>query len=161
MNSIYSPYPQYNEAQVPEQPKPQQYSQMAFALQQPPPYAQNQTSMPAINPMSFMGKQGGGMFGGSGSAGGASGGAGALGSLGPVAAIAAAVAATKGLEARNDDNALGDVLRTFNAPSGAQILEDPETAGLGALTGLFPFLNHKMSDDAKKARPEWESLLGF
>lgn len=174
MMNTYNPYPQYNEARIPEQ-KPPQYSQMAFALQQPEPYSQNQTSMPSINPMSFMKGNGGGMFGGSagsapvmaggdaGIGGGASGGSGggAMAGLGPIAAIAAAVAATKGVEARNDDNWMGDVLRTFNAPSGAQIMEDPETAGLGALTGLFPFLNHKMNDDAKKARPEWEQLLGF
>lgn len=89
------------------------------------------------------------------------GGSGAMGSLGPIAAIAAAVALTKGIEHRSPNSGLGKVMRTFNAPSLAQIKEDPGKGILGAATGLFPFLNHKMNKKAKEAKPEWESLLGM
>lgn len=120
---------------------------------------------PGINPMMAMR-----LFGSSGSsagsgtastgAGAGSGTTGALGSLGPIGAIAAAVAVSKGMEARNPDGVAGKLGRAFNAPSAAQVKEDPRT-GLTALLGL-PFLNYfLMNDKAKSAKPEWESLLGL
>lgn len=123
---------------------------LAQILQNKP--RQQSSVMPTMNPSMFM--NGGGNSGASGMSGG-------MGSLGPIAAIAAAVAATKGLEYRNPDNGVGKVMRTFNAPSLAQIQQDPKKGILGAATGLFPFLNHKMNRKAKTAKPEWESLLGM
>lgn len=71
---------------------------------------------------------------------------------------------SKGVESRNYDSGLGKILRTFNAPSGNQIMADGGpfgNAGIGAMTGLFPIMNHSMNDEAKAARPEWEAWLGI
>lgn len=147
-------------------------------VQQPTqaPPQQGGGGMPMMNPMGAMGMFGGGGGGAaaggaangveaaaaanSAGAGGAGGGMGSLGALGPVGAIMAAVALTKGMEYRNPDSLAGKLSRTFNAPSLAQIKEDPK---VGVTTALgVPFLNNwLMNDKAKKTKPEWESFLGL
>ena len=91
----------------------------------------------------------------------AGGGASALGAAGPVGAIAALVMLSKGAEARNPNNALGKILRTVNPPDLTQMQADPGGTIPGVLTGLFPFLNHSMNQEAKEARPWWEDAMGF
>lgn len=131
---------------------PSPYAQMLMARSQQAPQQDGMPMMPGM-PMGMMPGMGGGGGAGGGGAGGA------MSSLGPIAAIMAAVAATKGAEARNPDSLVGKLGRTFNAPSGAQIAADPK---VGMTTALgIPFINNWiMNDKAKKARPEWEGLLG-
>lgn len=100
-------------------------------------------------------------FGSLGAGEGAGAGSGVMGSLGPIGAIAAAVMASKGAEQslNQSGSPLGKVMSSFNAPSGAQIMKQPE---LGVTTALgVPFLNGLLiDDDAATASPEWSGLMG-
>lgn len=115
--------------------------------------------MPGMGMDMISGMGGGSAGGGGAGAGGGASPGGSMGSLGPIAAIMAAVAVSKGAEARNSDGPIGTLGRTFMAPSGNQIKEDPK---VGMTTALgIPFINNWiMNDKAKKARPEWEGLFG-
>jgi hypothetical protein len=103
---------------------------------------------------------GGGGIAGQMAGSGAGGGSSALGTLGPIGAIAAAVMLGKGIEYRNHDNGWGAAMRTIGAPTLNQWKADPKMALLGS-TGLFPITNHFMNDEAKQAKPEWETWLGY
>lgn len=86
--------------------------------------------------------------------------AGSLGWMGPAAAIAAAVALTKGREARSSGTE-NKLWRTFNAPSGAQIKDDPRLAAMWAtgLGPLSPWLG--IGKSGANVKPEWEQLFGL
>ena len=151
------------------------YSNVQYQPQAAPSQDGGLGSLGSLGNLASLGQSGYGMLGGQTAGGGmaaggteAAGGAssaaggsssGMMGSLGPIGAIAAAVMMSKGMEADQGNSPMGKVMGSLNAPSAAQIMEDPKT-GVTTAFGV-PFLNGFIrNDESANARPEWESLFG-